>query len=213
MMIDDDTNGPIYKTVPRSMIARLFWRWSVLNKQVRDYEAESDRARQRMAATLIHARAKWPVDIGGKATRRPVPPPSTIRKESSLPQRDESDTTWPTPPLFPVGSEAAAPAPFRSGGGGQFAGGGATGGWDGPDAAPAASPSRLADLAPVAAVGVIDAELESWSRSRDAAPEPAPSPAPEPSPSPAPEPPAPSPSPEPSPAPSDSGSSSSFSSD
>lgn len=128
---------PIFKTVQRTLLERVFsWPWNpwVATKQERDYAAEF--APQPHGHKLGTQRAGQTSRATGHAPPRPMPAPAAHvprRHEPASRPTDDSDS-WALIAAAKLASQQAdrlfvartEPEPIESGGGGQFAGGGAS---------------------------------------------------------------------------------------
>lgn len=140
---------PIYKSVRRTWRERfLTWPWNPFRatRRERDFDAE--------AAVIIHTaeRTQQPAHIRSPLRRGHVPPRPIPAPAPRMPAkaRDAEDSGWPVTSPFSNFESPRTPSapdvePYRSGGGGEFAGGGASGSWDSGSSSDSSSSSSSSD--------------------------------------------------------------------
>lgn len=131
----------IFKTIRRSWPERLLsltpW---IATKQVRDYDAEHNARLERIRRETSERFEAWkrtmpPVRSQAIGTaprtaspRRPPPAPPRHTSSGPSPSPAPSADWWPS--TSRTWDDTPSPSVFRSGLGGEFAGAGASGGWD-----------------------------------------------------------------------------------
>jgi hypothetical protein len=158
-------HAPILKTVARPWLLRLFswpWRPWVASQQVRDWQAEFARDKQEQTRTVRRAQsqefninpprqrvADVTVLSDVRRRREEVIRPTTEIARAPLVDHSVDRLAFLVGELTAIRDELAdipVPAPvFRSGGGGDFGGSGASGSWDAPSSANESSSSPSID--------------------------------------------------------------------